>query len=100
MTGEISLTGDIFPVGGLNEKLLAARRVGIKEVIMPAKNKREISELPKELLKGLRLRPVSRTEEALKIVFGADFFKPKRKEKGQHHPAKKSTNHRAKATVS
>ncbi len=78
MTGEISLTGDIIPVGGLNEKLLAAKRVGIKEVILPFKNTKEISELPKELLKGLKLHKIKKVDEALKLVFGAKFIKPVR----------------------
>jgi ATP-dependent Lon protease len=75
MTGEISLTGDIIPVGGLNEKLLAAKRVGIKEIVVPFKNTREISELPKDLLKGLKLHKVKKVDEALRIVFGAKFIK-------------------------
>jgi ATP-dependent Lon protease len=78
MTGEISLTGEIIPVGGLNEKLLAAKRVGIKEVILPYKNTKEISELSKELLKGLKLRKVKKVDEALRIIFGPKFIKRKR----------------------
>jgi ATP-dependent Lon protease len=75
MTGEISLTGDIIPVGGLNEKLLAAKRVGIKDIVLPYKNTKEISELPKELLKGLKLHKIKKVDEALRIVFGPGFFK-------------------------
>jgi len=70
MTGEVSLTGDIFPVGGLNEKLLAAKRTGIFEIILPFKNAREVSELPKELLKGLKLKKIKKIEEALRHIFG------------------------------
>ncbi|MEP0827176.1 MAG: endopeptidase La [bacterium] len=76
LTGEVTLTGDILAIGGLNEKLLAARRVGIKDIIFPYKNKKDLPELPKELLQGLHLMPVKRIEEALKIVFGAKFLKP------------------------
>jgi len=75
MTGEISLTGDIFPVGGLNEKLLAAKRAGISEVIVPYKNSNELSELPKDLRVGLNLRKVKKVDDALKIIFGPDLFK-------------------------
>jgi ATP-dependent Lon protease len=90
MTGEISLTGDIFPVGGLNEKLLAAKRVGITDVIMPAKNSRDITELPKALLKGLRLRQVRKLDEALKIIFGPELFQSPRKAKKKGSTGKKS----------
>ncbi|MEE9441587.1 MAG: endopeptidase La [candidate division Zixibacteria bacterium] len=79
MTGEISLSGDIIPVGGLNEKLLAAKRVGINEIIVPYKNAKEISELPKDLTKGLKLRKVKKVNQALKIIFGPKFIKPVRK---------------------
>ncbi len=75
LTGEVTLTGDILAIGGLNEKLLAARRVGIKDIIFPYKNKKDLPELPKELLQGLHLMPVKRIEEALKIVFDSKFSK-------------------------
>ncbi len=86
MTGEISLTGSIFPVGGLNEKLLAAKRSGITEIIVPRKNAKEISELPKELVNGLKLHKVKKVEEALKIVFGPELFKASKKA-GKSGPA-------------
>lgn len=82
MTGEISLTGDMIPVGGLNEKLLAAKRAGITEIIVPFKNGKDISELPRQLVKGLRLRKVKKVDDALKIIFGPKLFaKPKKKSK-------------------
>lgn len=83
MTGEISLTGDIIPVGGLNEKLLAAKRIGITEIIVPDKNGQEISELPKELLNGLKLHKVKTIDQALKILFGDAFFKPAKRKKAE-----------------
>jgi ATP-dependent Lon protease len=70
MTGEITLKGEILPVGGLNEKFIAAKRSGIAEVICPRKNDKDISELPKELLNGLRLHKVRTASEVIKIVFG------------------------------
>ena len=79
LTGEISLTGSIFPVGGLNEKLLAAKRTGITEIIVPQKNAKEISELPKELVNGIKLHKVKKVEEALKITFGPELFKAAKK---------------------
>lgn len=83
MTGEISLTGDIFPVGGLNEKLLAAKRIGITEIILPFKNGKDISELPKELVKGLKMRKIKKVEDGLKLIFGADILKRSRKKAGK-----------------
>jgi ATP-dependent Lon protease len=70
MTGEITLMGDVLPVGGLNEKFIAAKRAGITEIICPKKNEKDIKELPKELLDGLKLHKVKTASEVLKIVFG------------------------------
>jgi ATP-dependent Lon protease len=66
MTGELSLTGKVLPVGGVKEKLLAARRSGIKDVIIPDGNKKDLEDLPVELLKQLRIHPVKMVDE----VFG------------------------------
>ena len=68
-TGEITLTGDLVAIGGLNEKLLAAKRSGLKNVVIPYKNKKDIPELPKELRDGLNLIPVRQADEAIKIAF-------------------------------
>jgi len=99
MTGEISLTGDIIPVGGLNEKLLAAKRVGIKDIILPFKNTKEISELPKDLLKGLKLHKIKKVDEALRIVFGKGLFKKTKAKASQktNKPATKQKKSRARA---
>lgn len=81
MTGELTLTGDVLPVGGLNEKLLAAKRIGIVEIIVPDRNRKDISELPAELLKGLKLHYVKRVGEVIKLAMtsvpgGASRTKP------------------------
>jgi ATP-dependent Lon protease len=68
MTGEITLTGDVLPVGGLNEKLLAAKRLGISTIIVPARNRKDISELKEELLDGLTLHYVRRSQDVLKLA--------------------------------
>jgi ATP-dependent Lon protease len=70
MSGEITLKGDVLPVGGLNEKFIAAKRAGICEIICPRKNEKDIKELPKQLLKGLTLHKVRTASEVLRIVFG------------------------------
>ena len=70
MTGEITLRGLVLPVGGLKEKILAARQAGIKTVILPARNKKDIPDVPKEAKKGLTLEFVKNTDEAFKIALG------------------------------
>jgi len=68
MTGEITLRGLVLPVGGLKEKILAAKQAGIKTVILPARNKKDIPEVPREAKKGLKFEFVKTTSEALKIA--------------------------------
>ncbi|MHC4616517.1 MAG: endopeptidase La [Planctomycetota bacterium] len=68
MTGEITLRGLVLPVGGLKEKILAAKQAGIKTVILPARNKKDLPEVPKEAKKGLKFVFVRNTGEALKIA--------------------------------
>lgn len=66
MTGELTLTGDILPIGGLKEKLIAAYKAGMQSVLIPDKNyKRDLDEIPDEVLKQLKIVPVSRIEEVL-----------------------------------
>ncbi|RME26335.1 MAG: endopeptidase La, partial [Candidatus Zixiibacteriota bacterium] len=68
MTGEITLTGDVLPIGGLNEKLLAAKRNGITEIIIPDRNRKDLSELLPELLEGLTLHPVRTVRDVVKLA--------------------------------
>jgi ATP-dependent Lon protease len=65
MTGEITLRGKVLPVGGIKEKVLAAHRVGIREVILPRRNERDIEDIPEELRKQLRFVLVDDAEEVL-----------------------------------
>jgi len=69
LTGEITLRGEVLPIGGLNEKLLAAQRNGIRRVIIPQENMKDLSEIPQRVKEGLTITPVSRIEEALPFVF-------------------------------
>ncbi len=73
LTGEVTLSGEILAIGGLNEKLLAAKRVGIKDVIFPFRNKKDIPELPKELRNNINLIPVKKIDDVLKVVFDKGF---------------------------
>ena len=69
MTGELSLTGSVLPVGGVKEKVIAARRAGIKEIILPAENRRDMEEIPAYIQKGLTFRFVSVLDEVIGAVF-------------------------------
>jgi len=69
MTGEITLTGRVLPIGGLKEKALAARRSGIKKVIIPKKNEADLADLPKYVKKDIAFIPIEKVEEALEHVF-------------------------------
>ncbi len=66
MTGEITLRGRVLPIGGLKEKLLAALRTGLKTVIIPAENEKDLAEIPDNVKKGLEIRPVATMEEVLR----------------------------------
>ena len=68
MTGEITLRGLVLPVGGLKEKILAAKQAGIKTVILPARNKKDIPEVPTEAKKNLQFKFVKNTTETLKLA--------------------------------
>ena len=68
MTGEITLRGEVLPIGGLKEKLLAALRGGIKTVIIPQENEKYLKELPKNITKDLDIRPVKWIDEVLEIA--------------------------------
>jgi ATP-dependent Lon protease len=68
MTGEITLRGKVLPVGGIKEKILAAKRSGIKEIILSEKNKRDIQEIEKTYIKGLTFHYVTSVEEVLKLA--------------------------------
>jgi ATP-dependent Lon protease len=65
MTGEITLRGKVLPVGGIKEKVLAAKRAGIRRVILPEQNRSDVAEIQADLLKGLELEYVGTIDEAL-----------------------------------
>ena len=68
MTGEITLSGRVLPVGGIKEKFLAAHRYGVKTIIMPAKNVQDLDELPKNVREKMNFIPVKHMDEVLKIA--------------------------------
>ncbi|GFY75165.1 lon protease homolog, mitochondrial [Trichonephila inaurata madagascariensis] len=69
MTGEISLTGKVLPVGGIKEKSIAAKRVGVNCLIMPAENKKDYADLPKYITEGLDVHFVEHYKDVFKIIF-------------------------------
>jgi ATP-dependent Lon protease len=68
MTGEISLTGEVLPIGGLVQKVLAAHRAGMTDVILPALNETDLEELPQEVLDAIEFHPVDRVDEVFEIA--------------------------------
>jgi len=69
MTGELTLTGQVLPVGGIREKVIAARRMKIPELILPAANRRDFDELPAYLREGLEVRFARNYREVFEYVF-------------------------------
>jgi ATP-dependent Lon protease len=69
MTGELTLVGEVLPVGGVREKVLAAKRYGLRRVILPSENRRDVDELKADLVKGLRFVYVDRFEQVVDEVF-------------------------------
>ena len=68
MTGEITLRGLVLPIGGLKEKLLAAHRAGIKKVLIPMENKKDLIEVPKPVIDSIEIIPVKNVDEVLKVA--------------------------------
>ncbi len=69
MTGEITLRGNVLPIGGLNEKLLAAKRHGILKVLIPKENEIDLTEIPQKIKDGMEIHLISKIEDAIKFVF-------------------------------
>ena len=70
MTGEVTLTGQVLPIGGLKEKTLAAQRAGISTVILPSRNEADLEDVPEELRKGMSFVPVDRVEQVWEAAMG------------------------------
>jgi len=73
MTGEVTLSGRVLPIGGLKEKLLAALRGGIKTAIIPDENEKDLKEIPQNVKEGLKIIPVKHVEEVLKIALVSEL---------------------------
>tara|TARA_R110000868_G_scaffold189695_1_gene432835 strand:+ start:21441 stop:23882 length:2442 start_codon:yes stop_codon:yes gene_type:complete len=79
MTGEVSLRGHVMPIGGLKEKLLAAHRAGISKVIIPMENKKDLEDIPKNVLDGLEIVPLEYVGDVLKHALKLDVAEQKKK---------------------
>ena len=71
MTGEITLSGLVLPVGGIREKALAARRLGIRTVVIPALNEPDLEEIPEELRRDMTFVPVETLEQVINVAMDA-----------------------------
>ena len=68
MTGEVTITGQVLQIGGLKEKLLAAHRAGIKEVLIPKENEKDLIDMPKKIIDEVKITSVEFADEVLKIA--------------------------------
>ena len=75
MTGEVTLTGQVLPIGGLKEKLIAAHRAGIKEVLIPKENEKDLVDMPKKIIDEIKITPVEFADNVLKIALTKELKK-------------------------
>ena len=73
MTGEVTLTGQVLPIGGLKEKLLAAHRAGIKEVLIPKENEKDLVDMPKKIIDDIKITPVENADQVVKKALTRDL---------------------------
>ena len=99
MTGEVTLRGRVLPIGGLKEKLLAALRGGIKTVLIPDENEKDLAEIPKNVIEGLKIIPVKTVDEVLKIALTKNLtpvdwveIDLSQTQKGNQHPSERPVN--------
>ena len=89
MTGEISLRGAVLPVGGIKEKVLAALRSGVKEVVLPEKNRKDLQDIPEEVQEKLKFHFISKVQEILPLALKT---KPKRQKPGSYGSSSAAVN--------
>jgi ATP-dependent Lon protease len=73
MTGEVTLSGAVLPVGGIKEKVLAAHRAGIRKIILPKANERDLQDVPEDVRNELKFVPVESVEEVLNVALGIEM---------------------------
>jgi ATP-dependent Lon protease len=92
MTGEITLRGQILPVGGVKEKVLAAHRTGLKKVILPQRNEADLEDLPKEVLEEIEFVFAETVDDVLRAAIESFPAKAKSKKKSKPEKAKEKKN--------
>jgi ATP-dependent Lon protease len=85
MTGEVTLRGSVLPVGGIKEKVLAASRNGVKEIILPRGNKNDLSDIPDKIKRQLNFHLVDKMDEVLKLALVPENERPHRRKKSVGH---------------
>ena len=78
MTGEITLSGLVFPVGGIKEKIMSAHRAGIRRIVLPAQNEADIEDIPEDVRKELEIIPATRISDALNATLEKEVAEPDR----------------------
>ncbi|MBF8277354.1 MAG: lon 1, partial [Candidatus Brocadiaceae bacterium] len=96
MTGEITLRGRVLPVGGIKEKVLAAKRAGITAIIMPKRNEKDLVEVPENAKKEMKFIFVEKVEEMLPVVFGKKELAAKKIKKNASQKARKAQKKKGK----
>jgi ATP-dependent Lon protease len=91
MTGEVTLRGRVLPIGGLKEKTLAAKRMGINKVIIPKRNRKDLEDIPKYIKKDMEFVFAETMDDVLKVALKKINSKPKLKVKNKHRKSKKTT---------
>ena len=94
MTGEVTLTGRVLPVGGVREKILAARRAGIKSVLIPRHNEKDLVEIPAEVKADLTLQLVDTLDDVVPRLFPKDSRKSTSRPRPSKKPAPRQTGPR------
>ncbi len=95
MTGEVTLRGLVLPIGGLKEKLLAAHRAGIKKVLIPIENKKDLAEVPDSIKKNMEIIAVKNVDEVLKIALTKNLKRVEWVEVGQLSKSKNKEESKA-----
>jgi ATP-dependent Lon protease len=99
MTGEVTLTGQVLPIGGLKEKALAAQRAGIERIIIPRRNEADIDDIPAHLRRRMEFLPVDTVEEVLEAALEPPAGKGRQRSTGRRRPAKPARARRSREPV-
>jgi ATP-dependent Lon protease len=89
MTGEMTLRGDVMPVGGIREKVLGAKRAGVREIILPAENRRNVEQIPKHIVKGLTFHYAEHYSEVFRLAFPQTASRSRKRKGGGKRMKKK-----------